>query len=217
MIHHDLVDVPVVQSFHGAGGKTGAHQAVTGGGGTAALHMAQHGQAGIHAGAFRQPAGQVLRHAGAFRHHGNDAASFLIDDRLEALVNGFQVIRNFRDNADIRRAAKSGGHRQIAAVPAHRFNHESAVMGTGRITNGINAIQNHVLGRIHAQAVVRAGNVVVNRGRNTGKRHFKIIEKVVQGAEGTVPAHDDELVDVAFLQMFVGLLAEFVVEKALGS
>ena len=90
-------------------------------------------------------------------------------------------------------------------------------MGTGRITNGINAIQNHVLGRIHAQAVVRSGNVVVNRSRNTGKRHFKIIEKVVQGAEGTVPAHDDELVDVAFLQMFVGLLAEFVVEKALGS
>ena len=43
MVHHDLVDVPVVQGFHGAGGKAGAHQAVAGGGRAAALHMAHRG------------------------------------------------------------------------------------------------------------------------------------------------------------------------------
>ena len=56
VVHHDLVDVPLVQGFHGARGKAGAHQAVAGGRRAAALYMAQNGQAGIHAGAFRQPA-----------------------------------------------------------------------------------------------------------------------------------------------------------------
>ena len=84
-------------------------------------------------------------------------------------------------------------------MAAHHLDDEGARERRGGVANGVDRLADHVQRGVHAEAVVGAGDVVVDGGRDAGEGHAEVGVELVERAERAVAADDDQVPDAAAL------------------
>lgn len=153
------------------------------GGGAAALDVAESCEAGFHADGVVDEAGDVFGHFGAFCDDGDDVTPAVGDFVLDAGADAIEVVIDFRDEADFRAGGEGGGGSEVAAVAAHDLDDEGAREGGGGIAYGVDGLADDVEGGVYAEAVIGAGDVVIDGGGDAGEGHFKVGVELVERAE----------------------------------
>ena len=135
----------------------------------------------------------------AFRHNDGGPVVALIQVAHQLQRHTFHSPRYFRTDHDL----ASGGARRcqgnVAAVPAHDFDHRGTVMAAGCSADLADCVHTHVHSRIKTQGHFGVGQVIVDRARNadTGHSHPAQFQRTVKAP---VAADDHQAVDFHVLQ-----------------
>ena len=162
----------------------GAHPAVIGAGRAAALNVAENGHAGIFAQPFFQnPTDVVAADAiagpigGAFGHHHDTVAATRRPAMAQQFAHAvFPALRRgiFGNQHVVGAAGDGAGQRQIAAMPAHDLDHETALVAGGRAGQRIDGFDDAVQGGIGADGHVGADHVVVDGAHQPGDHQRRV-------------------------------------------
>ena len=113
-------------------------------------------------------------------------------DLLAKSVDGYV----FLGQEDLFAPAGQGDlHGQPAALAAHHLDDEDTLEGRGRVPDLIQGIEGDIDGRVGADGVVDAGDVVVDRRRDADHREAVPLGQDPGPRERAVAADDDEAVD----------------------
>ena len=206
--------------MHGGAAQPGGQQPVEGRGRAAPLHVAQH----------RHPHAEAQLVAVGVQVFDNRLRARLVplgdgDDavRLAADVGVLQLRRHLlqggfhlRDEHHLRAAGDAAHQRQVAAIPPHDLDEESAAVRGSGVLDAVNVLQHRVQRRVHADAHVGVGDVVVNGAGHAddGKAHLVQLERP---AEGAVAADDHQPLHAVAVEVAQCSLAAFLRPELLGA
>ena len=194
-----------------------AHDAVANGGGASALGVTENGEAGVHLEGVANPAGEVVAHFDTLGDDGDEVGASFFFLLAQAFSHDVEVVFDFGDEANFSSASESAHGCEVAAMTTHDFDNEGTGKGAGGIADGVDGIENDIERGIDAEAVVGAGNIVVDGGRDAGEGDFEVGVELMKSVEGAVAADDHELADSFFFEVVIGDFAHGMVEKALGA
>ena len=159
----------------GGGGMAqhGAHVAVKGAGGAAALHVAQDGDAHILAQALLQNLfdigagdGLALPVAGPLGNDDDAVAAAALAAGLEIAAHlvfpALHVRRPFGDQDPVGARSQAAHQGQVAAVAAHDLDHKGTLVACRRAGDSVDGLGDAVQGRVRADGHIGAKHVVVD-------------------------------------------------------
>lgn len=206
----------------------GAHVAVEGAGCAATLNMSQDGDAGVFAQAFFEDLLDVgaadrfaMAIAGSFGDDDDAVATPCFAPSAEDTAHGlFPVIDGwgaFGDEYPIGSGGDGAHEGKIAAVTAHDFDNEGALMAGGGAADGVDGFGDAVEGGVGSYGHVGSSHVIVDRadksddgelgmvggnrwadeavGDGFGEEVGPFLAKEVRAGEASVAANDDQAVN----------------------
>ena len=190
---------------------------VTASGNTAALDMAQNGDAGIQVNGFFDLTGNFSSGACALGHNNHvvgeaietGSADFLNHIPLE--IDGF-----FRNQNGGCANSKTDVHGKIAGITTHDFHHGATLVGLHGIAKLVDTLNAGIGGRVEADAIICAADVVVDSGRDADDIDT-IFAQRASAAEGTVTADGNDAVEAQELTCGNSLALTFLGHKFLAA
>ena len=218
--HH--VALTVLEGFDGSDSQAAREDAVVGGRYSAALEMAENGDAGLELRVLvyetvciilgsacavllalgHEDDGAVL----ALAHSPADEGSQLIDIRL--------VLRNdgcFGSGCNCRILSKESG------IATHHFHEEDAVVGVGGVTYLVNTFHDSIESRVISDGGIRSVEVVVYGTRKSYTRYVILGCYDLGSGKRTVTSYHDEGIYVVCPEILVSLGPAFLVHEALAA
>lgn len=179
--------------------------------------MAEDGETCLHADGIVDETGDVFAHVRAFRDDGDDVFPSVGDVGLEACADGVEVVVDFRDEADLGSTGEGGGNGEVTAVAPHDFYNEGTREGGGGVADGVDGLADDVERGVDSEAVVGAGNVVIDGGWDAGEGDSEVVVELIEGTERAVAADHDEFLDAVGLDVLIGDGAVGDVEELRGT
>ena len=121
------------------------------------------------------------------------AARVPFPDRLRDLL---EVDGDLGDEDHVGSAGDAAHHRDPAGVAAHHLDDHDAVVGFGRRVEAVDRLGCDEHGRVEAERVVRAREVVVDRLRDSDHRQLMLCVQARRDAERVLAADRDERVEL---------------------
>ena len=127
----------------------------------------------------------------AFRDHDDAEVGAELVALLDRFRHDVDVVRNLGHEDGVCTAAETRVQRDPAGVAAHHLDHHHAAMRFGRRVQAVERIRGERDGRIEAEAVRRADDVVVD-GLGDPNDGDAQLDEAVRQAEGAVAAYHDQ-------------------------
>ena len=206
----DAVVLALLQQADSVIAHRGSVHAVTQGGRTAALDMAQNRRTGIDAGAGLDLVGDLLRMADALCHDDDEvtlAGTLSLGDLIQDVVLHVEFLLRQQD----RHCARSDGNIQsdVTRVAAHDLNDAAAVVALRSITQLVDHLQCGVHGGVITDGVIGAGNIIVDRTGQTDHRDAAVC-KLTSTTVRAVAADDDQSIDSKLTALCSALVLTFL-------
>ena len=225
-IDHEVAVLLLLHEIEGFDAELGGEDAVVGHGGAAALQVSEHRHADVVLDAkveellFQHVADAaqldvLVTHccgrlsdnitADAFRALGNDdvaEAHAVLVAGLNLAGDSFGMIRDFRDDADVRAAGNGRVQRNPTCITSHHLHDEDAVVTLGGRHQLIDGLRGDLHCRLETEGEVRTRQVVVD---GLGHAHHRDadIEKIQGDALRAVTADIDDGVEAHVLETFL--------------
>ena len=167
--------------------------------------MAEHGHARIKANFLLDAGGNLHRAACALGHHDHEMREAVETRRADLFNDLFLEIPALRDENRRRADRKSDKQRQMTGVAAHDLHDRAALVRLHRVAQLIDALDGGVGRRVKADAVMRAGNIIVDR-RGQADHGDAVFGERQRAAERSVAADGDDTVQSKQLAGVHGLL-----------
>ena len=156
--------------------------------------MAQHRQAGLHAGALLDVVAHILAVAHALGHHHDEVMLAGGHGGLHAVHHiAVQVKGAFRDEGGDGAGGQTRVQGQMAGIAAHDLHHGAAVVGLGGIPQLIDALHSGIQGGIKADGILGGGDVVID-GAGDADGGDAQRRELLGAAEGAIAADDHQAV-----------------------
>src|ERR1700674_4555280 len=121
--------------------------------------------------------------------------------RRDLFAHLVDVVRNFRNQNDVRGAGESGVQRDEAGVATHHLQHDHAVVTLRRRVKLVDGFQRGVDRGVESESRDGASHVVVDGLRDTDDFDASLAQ-LVRDAHRSVAAHGDHRIDAEFASVF---------------
>ena len=138
----------------------------------------------------------------ALGHRQDRKALLILVPLLDGAADALDIIRNLRDQNDIRSARDSCVKRKLPYLMSHNFNDKYTSVGRRRGMNAVDALGRDIHRALEAEGHVRSPDIIVNRLRHMEDVQTFFPQKV-RRLLGSVSAQDHQAVQT---QLVVGLL-----------
>ena len=118
-------------------------------------------------------------------------SSFVARHDLVAHVR--ELVRDLRNENDVRRAGEPCVQRDESGVPAHDFDDEHPVVAFGGRVQTVDRFERGVHGRVEAEGRDGTGDVVVDRFGHADDAHPLVEKPVGDGKRPVTTDHDDRV------------------------
>ena len=207
--------------LRGVHAEDGGKHAVVGARGTAALHMTRHNGARLNADHLLQLLGDAVGDAGKagllaergallllhggflYAHralsHGDDGEGLAVfGAAAHSVSHNVDVIRNFRQEDDVRAAGDAGIQRQPARLVAHELDDHAAAMARGGRMDAVDHLGRDVHSGMEAEGDVRSPNIVVD-GLGQADDVHALLSQQIRGLMRAVSAEGHEAIQLHLL------------------
>ena len=135
--------------------------------------------------------------------------------RLQGVNHHIHTHLGFGNHHDFGPAPNRARNSNIARVAAHHLHKKATIVRVGRITNFINAIQCRIHGRVVANGIIGAVEVVVDGAGRTHRRNTKFFLENHGSGEGAVATNGHQTLDAVVHQLVESLLPALLSHKFL--
>lgn len=112
-----------------------------------------------------------------------DVGAAIFSLLAEARTNCVEIIRQLRNETNFRTTGEGGHHGEVAAVTAHDLDDKSAGKRGGGIADRVHGLTDHVKCGVHAEAVISAGDVIIDGGGYAGEGDAEVGVKLIERAK----------------------------------